>query len=213
LCVRKIPAGVSKLTFTSASGPTASTTDTASVCITLGRLPLGVRELRSAQSAILQSFLIHIASISQLDGLRRQGLVGLLRQAGGSQQVLADEALEGDALGGQSSGLHVDLVEHRLEGVGFVDGQLSENLTVEVEGGGGEGVDEARVGEVEVLGGCRDGHDPVPPEVAGPQLAPDVSLLEALLDSGDGEGDAVLGTAVEALCQPEVLLLAEASHN
>ena len=91
------------------------------------------------------------------------------------------------------------LIDERLEGVRFADGDVGQNLAVDLDAGLVQAVDEAAVGEAFFTHGGVDALDPQGAEVALLNLAVAIGVLAGLLDRLARDANRILATAAIAL--------------
>src|SRR5690242_17648519 len=95
----------------------------------------------------------------------------------------------------------------RLEGIGFVHGEISKHLAVDVEPGALHAVHELRISEALLAHPGIDALDPQRAEIAllGAPVA--IGIAQPLLDLLDGDAEAALGPTAIALGELQDLLV------
>src|ERR1700722_6517424 len=93
----------------------------------------------------------------------------------------------------------IGLIHQSLERGGLMDGEVGENLAVDLDPGASQPADKSAVGEAMLAHGGVDALDPEGAEVALSLLAANVIVLQRLVGCGIGCGDIVLAPAAHAL--------------
>src|ERR1700722_8479253 len=102
----------------------------------------------------------------------------------------------------------IGLIHQSLERGGLMDGEVRENLAVDLDSGAGEPADKSAIGQAMLAHGGVDALDPEGAEIPLALLAADIIVLQRLVGRGIGRGDVVLAAAAHALGLLEDLLAA-----
>ncbi len=89
-------------------------------------------------------------------------------------------------------------IDQRLEAIGIAHGNIGEDLAVDFHARRRQRADQTAVGQAVFAGRGIDPLNPEGAEIAFPQLAADIGVLERAIDRGIGRGDVVLAPAIKA---------------
>ena len=105
------------------------------------------------------------------------------------------------------------LFDEGLEGLGFTDGEVRQDLAVDLDASLREAVDKSAIGQAMLADGGVDALDPQGAEVPLAQLAADIGVGAGAIDSGLRGTDRVLAAAVKALGGFQDLLVLGVGRN